>query len=62
VERLVLDWPDKSLLLVPPDACIYETREGRSAEFTRVDVQREVRAWGFSPTGRSLVLSTALGG
>jgi hypothetical protein len=59
VERLTLDWPEESLLLVPPDAWIYETRAGRSAEFTKVGVVIEARAWGFSPTGRSLILATS---
>lgn len=58
-ERLVLDWPDESLLLVPPGSWIYETRAGRHAEFTKVAVEREVRAWGFSPTGNSLILATS---
>jgi hypothetical protein len=58
-ERLVLDWPDESLLLVPPGACIYETRPDRSSAFTKVAVVREHRAWGFSPTGNSLVLATS---
>ncbi|MRG93420.1 hypothetical protein [Polyangium spumosum] len=59
VERLALDWPEASLLLLPPGAWIYETRPGRSAEFTKVAVESEVRAWGFSPTGRSLVIATS---
>ena len=58
-ERLVLDWPEESLLLVPPGAWIYETRAGRSAAFTKIAVENEPRAWGFSPTGRSLVLATS---
>src|ERR1700677_2578198 len=35
-ERLVLDWPEESLLLVPPGSWIDETRVGRSADFTKV--------------------------
>lgn len=59
VERLILDWPIESLLLVPPDSWIYETRAGRSSEFTKIAEEMEVRAWGFSPTGRSLILATS---
>ncbi|MGK3998568.1 hypothetical protein [Sorangium sp. So ce1024] len=59
VERIALDWPEESLLLVPPGAFIYETRPGRSAEFTKVAVQIAPRAWGFSPTGKSLILATS---
>lgn len=59
VERLILEWPIESLLLVPPNSWIYETRVGRSSEFTKIAEEIEVRAWGFSPTGRSLVLATS---
>jgi hypothetical protein len=59
VEHLPLDWPNESLLLVPPDSWIYETRPGRSAEFTKVAVETELRAWGFSPTGKSLIIATS---
>ncbi|MGK4008044.1 hypothetical protein WMF31_35835 [Sorangium sp. So ce1036] len=58
-ERLALDWPEESLLLVSPGSWIYETRAGRSVEFTKVAAAREVRAWGFSPTGESLILATS---
>lgn len=59
VERLALDWPSESLLLVPPGSWIYETRAGRASDFTKIAEESEVRAWGFSPTGRSLVLATS---
>lgn len=50
VEALSLDWPDVSLLLVEPWRSIYED----SARFTKLAVEREVRAFGFSETGASL--------
>lgn len=59
VERLALDWPIESLLLVPPDSWIYEDRAGRSSDVAKIAEGSEVRAWGFSPTGRSLVLATS---
>ena len=58
-ERLTLDWPEESLLLVPPGSWIYEMRAGRSDEFTKVAAKSGVRAWGFSPTGNSLILATS---
>ena len=58
VERVILDWPTESLLLVPPGSSIFETRAGWSSDFTKVAEEIEVRAWGFSPTGRGLVLAT----
>jgi hypothetical protein len=55
VEALALDWPDISLLLVEPWRSIYE----ESTRFTKLGVEREVRAFGFCDTGASLVLATS---
>jgi hypothetical protein len=55
VEALAIDWPDVSLLLVEPWQSIYTD----SARFTKLGVEREVRAFGFSETGSSLVLATS---
>ena len=54
VERLVFDWPDETLLLCHPWKHGY-----KPGEFVKVAVDSVVRAWGFSPTGRSLVLATS---
>ena len=58
-EKLTLDWPDVCLLLVAPGSWIYGEYYGKPADFTKVAVESEVRAWGFSPTGRSLVLASS---
>jgi hypothetical protein len=55
VEALAVDWPDVSLLLVEPWRSIYED----SARFTKLAVEREVRAFGFSDTGASFVIATS---
>ena len=55
VESLPLDWPDVSLLLVEPWRSIFDEKTG----FTKLAVEREVRAFGFSDTGASLVLATS---
>lgn len=59
VERLVLQWPAESLLLVPPGASIFGDLYNQPAQFHKISVESEVRAWGFSPTGNSLVLATS---
>ncbi|MEM9696740.1 MAG: hypothetical protein AAGA56_29655 [Myxococcota bacterium] len=59
IECFTVDWPDSSILLTAPGAWIYETRAGHSSDFTKVACEAEVRAWGFSPTGLSLVLATS---
>lgn len=58
-ERLVLEWPEEILVLVPPGSWIFGLAFNKPANFTKLFVGSEVRAWGFSPTGRSLVLATS---
>jgi hypothetical protein len=55
VDTLPLDWPHFSLLLVEPWKSIYQS----SARFTKLAVIRELRAFGFSDTGASLVIATS---
>jgi hypothetical protein len=54
VERLALEWPDETLLLRRGWGFGY-----RPDEIFKIAVHSEVRAWGFSPTGRSLVYATS---
>jgi len=61
VERLTLEWPIESLLLVPPGSWIYWVLQNRPHEFTKVLEDSEVRAWGFSPSGRTLLLAISDG-
>ena len=58
-ERLVLDWPDESLLLTPPGSWVYGVLHGKPHDFTKVFEDCEIRAWGFSWTGRTLLLATS---
>jgi hypothetical protein len=64
VEQWALDWPQETLLLVPPGGSAYEDYFGemfgggtwRRCEFTKVFVTSGIVAWGFSPTGNSLIM------
>ena len=60
-ERIALQWPMETLLLVPPGSWIYGASFAKKAEMTKVSVDSEIRAWGFSSTGRSLVLAISSG-
>jgi len=53
VVAIPLEWPDEHLLLVEPWRWIYDA----STRFTKLAVEREVRAFGFSDTGNSLVIA-----
>lgn len=54
VEALPIHWPDVNLLLVDPESWIYR----ETAKFTKLAVEREVRAFGFSDSGESLIIAT----
>ncbi len=54
VERLALEWPDETLLLRQGWGFGYSP-----SELVKIAVYSEVRAFGFSPTGRSLVFATS---
>ena len=55
IESIVLDWPHASLLLVSPWQSIFQD----TAQFAKLGVESEVRAFGFSYTGNTLVLATS---
>ena len=59
LERLTVAWPHESVLLTAPGSWIFEDRAGRSSEFVKIAEESELRACGFSPTGRSLVVATS---
>lgn len=58
-DDFVLDWPDHTLLLVPPGSWAYGDGFGKPANYTKVAVESELRAWGFSATGRSLIVAAS---
>jgi hypothetical protein len=52
---ITLDWPDVSLLLGGPWGWIYDGK----TPFVKLAIERELRAFGFSETGESLVIATS---
>jgi hypothetical protein len=60
IERHPLAWPDDELILAPPGQSMFWLPRGQLMRLTKLaGFVSEVRAFGFSPTGRSLVLATA---
>jgi len=59
VEDITLAWPEQHLLLVEPGSWLHGARYNRPALFHKLAVELEVRAFGFSYTGLSLVIATA---
>ena len=60
VETVCLDWPAPLTLLVAPGSHLYDSRLGHEPTLWRIDEGAgELRAWGFSSTGRTLLLATS---
>ena len=59
VEDFVLAWPDHALLLVPSGSWAYGDAYNKTARYTKIGIESEVRAWRLSPSGKSLVLATS---
>ncbi|MNT83089.1 hypothetical protein D3C72_2229080 [compost metagenome] len=59
IEDIILAWPEQHLLLVEPGSWLHGARYNRPALFHKLGVELEVRAFGFSYTGLSLVIATA---
>jgi hypothetical protein len=56
VDELAIDWPDVTLLLEPPGTSAL--CDGGAAGVVKIEPDlTELRAWGFSPTGRTLLLA-----
>lgn len=59
MERFVLHWPEEILLLVPPGRNIYGQSPRAGIDFHRMATRIAPRAFGFSPTGKTLLLATS---
>ena len=59
IEDITLAWPEQHLLLVEPGSWLHGARYHRPALFHKLGVELEVRAFGFSYTGLTLVIATA---
>ncbi|MGF6594513.1 hypothetical protein [Pseudomonas sp. 2835] len=58
VENITLAWPEQHLLLVEPGSWLHGARYNRPWQFHTLAIETEVRAFGFSYTGLSLVIAT----
>ena len=58
VHRFAFHWPEEILLLTPPGNWIYGGVPSMGSDFYRLGSDSEIRAFGFSPTGRTLVIAT----
>lgn len=59
LDLLTLSWPYHSLFLTPPGHWLYGPAFSRPGDTTKLATDSEIRAFGFSPTGRGFVFATS---
>jgi hypothetical protein len=59
IETVTLSWPEEILFLVEPASWFYGSLYGQPDNFRKVFSGSEIRAKGFSPTGRTFVIATS---
>lgn len=59
IEHFVFDWPETIVTLSPPGQSSEYATLGRPTTIYRLQSDSTTRAFGFSPTGRSLVLASS---
>lgn len=59
VETVTLQWPEHHLLLVEPNSWLYGADYNRPSTFHKLATESDVRAFGFSYSGRTLLIATS---
>ncbi|MGL5833021.1 MAG: hypothetical protein ACRC1Z_07280 [Waterburya sp.] len=58
IECVTLKWPEQMLILLPPSSNLYGSVTGHPDTMTKIFEDSSIRAYGFSYTGRSLIIAT----
>jgi hypothetical protein len=58
LECVTLKWPEQMLILLPPSSDLYGSVTGHPDTMTKIFEDSCIRAYGFSYTGRSLIIAT----
>ncbi len=59
MELVTLHWPTQEVLLMEPYSTLYDSLQGKPNRFHKIGSDSEFRAYGFSSSGRTLVLATS---
>ena len=59
VHNVSLAWPEQHLLLVEPGSWLHGAEHNRPATFYKLAIEYECRAFGFSYSGRTLVIASS---
>jgi len=58
LESITLNWPEEMILLVEPDSDLYGSICNRPDNFSLIERDASIRAYGFSYTNKSFVIAT----
>ena len=58
LKSVTLNFPEKMILLVEPGSDLYGSVYKRADNFIKVEHDAEIRAYGFSYTGKSFIIAT----
>jgi hypothetical protein len=58
IECVTLKWPEQMLILLPPSSHLYGSVTGHPDTMTKIFEDSCIRAYGFSYTGKSLIIAT----
>jgi hypothetical protein len=59
VEVLTREWPEQEVLILEPFASLYDILQRKPSRFQKIAVESELRAFGFSYTGRTLIIASS---
>ena len=59
IEVVTRDWPEREVLMLAPFASLFDFLQGKPSRFNKIAVESELRASGFSYTGRTLVVASS---
>lgn len=59
LESVTINFPEEMILLLEPGSDLYGMTWNRPDNFTKIDQQATIRAYGFSYTGESFIIATS---
>lgn len=59
LESVTINFPEEMILLLEPGSDLYGMTWNRPDNFTKIDQQATIRAYGFSYTGQSFIVATS---
>jgi hypothetical protein len=59
VEVLTREWPEQEVLILEPFASLFDFLQRKPSRFHKVAMESELRAFGFSYTGRTFIVASS---